>query len=29
MAIAYYHFGGWRKARLGVANRRAAPLPGV
>ena len=29
MAIAYYRFGGWRKARLGVANRRAAPLPGV
>ena len=29
MAVTYYRFGGWRKARLGVANRRAAPLPGV
>ncbi len=29
MAIAYYRFGGWRRARLGVATRRAAPLPGV
>jgi Na+-driven multidrug efflux pump len=29
MAIAYYRFGGWRKARMGVATRRAAPAPGV
>jgi Na+-driven multidrug efflux pump len=29
MAIAYYRFGGWRKARMGVATRRAAPVPGV
>jgi Na+-driven multidrug efflux pump len=29
MAITYYRFGGWRKARLGVATRRAAPLPSV
>ena len=29
MAIAYYRYGGWRKVRLGVANVRAAPVPGV
>ena len=29
MAITYYRFGGWRKVRLGVAGRRAAPQPGV
>jgi putative MATE family efflux protein len=29
MSIAYYRFGGWRKARLGVANARAAPVPSV
>ena len=29
MAITYYRFGGWRKARLGVANARAAPAAGV
>jgi hypothetical protein len=29
LATTYYRFGGWRKARLGVANRRAAPLPSV
>ncbi len=29
MAITYYRFGGWRKVRLGVAGRRAAPLPGI
>jgi putative MATE family efflux protein len=25
LAAAYYRFGGWRKVRLGVAERRAAP----
>jgi len=29
LSIAYYRFGGWRKVRLGVANARAAPVPGV
>ncbi len=29
MAIAYYRYGGWRKARLGVVNVRPAPVPGV
>jgi putative MATE family efflux protein len=29
LAVSYYRFGGWRKARLGVARRRAAPLPGA
>ena len=29
MAIGYYRFGGWRKVRMGVAARRAAPLAGV
>ena len=29
MAIGYYRFGGWRKVRMGVATRRAAPLTGV
>jgi putative MATE family efflux protein len=26
MAVTYYRFGGWRRARLGVAERRPAPL---
>jgi Na+-driven multidrug efflux pump len=26
MAVTYYRFGGWRRARLGVAQRRPAPL---
>jgi Na+-driven multidrug efflux pump len=25
MSVAYYRFGGWRKARMGVATTRAAP----
>jgi putative MATE family efflux protein len=25
MSVAYYRFGGWRKARMGVATARAAP----
>lgn len=29
MAIAYYRFGGWRSARMGVASARPAPVPGV
>jgi Na+-driven multidrug efflux pump len=29
MSVAYYRFGGWRKVRLGVAGRRATPLPGT
>jgi putative MATE family efflux protein len=28
MAIAYYRFGGWRKARMGVATARSAPVSG-
>jgi putative MATE family efflux protein len=27
MATAYYHFGGWRKVHLGIAEARAAPAP--
>jgi Na+-driven multidrug efflux pump len=27
MAIAYYRFGGWRAARMGVATVRPAPVP--
>ena len=27
MAVAYYRFGGWRKARMGAANARVAPVP--
>jgi putative MATE family efflux protein len=29
LAIAYYRFGGWRKVRMGVANARPAPVPGI
>jgi putative MATE family efflux protein len=29
MAITYHRYGGWRKVRLGVANARAAPVPGT
>ena len=29
MAIAYYKFGGWRTARMGVARARPAPVPDV
>jgi putative MATE family efflux protein len=29
LAITYYRFGGWRNVRLGVANRRPAPLTGA
>ena len=29
MAAGYYRYGGWRAVRLGVANRRAAPVAGV
>jgi Na+-driven multidrug efflux pump len=27
MSVAYYRFGGWRKARMGVARVRTAPVP--
>jgi putative MATE family efflux protein len=27
MSVSYYRFGGWRKARMGVAQVRAAPVP--
>ncbi len=27
MAITYYRFGNWRKARMGVATRQTSPLP--
>jgi putative MATE family efflux protein len=29
LATSYYRFGGWRRVRLGVANRRPAPLTGT
>ena len=29
LAIAYYRFGGWRSARMGVAARQPAPAAGV
>jgi putative MATE family efflux protein len=29
LSIAYYRFGGWRKDRMGVANVRAAQVPGA
>jgi putative MATE family efflux protein len=27
MSVSYYRFGGWRRARLGLATARAAPVP--
>jgi putative MATE family efflux protein len=27
LAVSYYRFGGWRKARLGIPTQRPAPLP--
>jgi putative MATE family efflux protein len=29
LATGYYHFGGWRDVRLGIAQARATPVPAV